>query len=153
MGTIKTHWVSVKGKRADSVPSVATVEDALVALKSKSHGAPFHGTNEKTNRLVNWNVEILLHFLKETVAKRSSAAKAVLKTKEGKMAALSTDLRFADTPLEEVREIVTLLEIDTGKSHNEVDPEKAEMSPVVTEQLHHLVSSVAGMHSINPFHM
>ena len=149
-GQMETYWLNVLGGRAGSVRSCIS-EDLQGFSKSKGavYGRPYPGLNEKTHRLVDWNVEMLLRLMKEVVALRSSVAKKPSSSRHSQ----KTSLKLGATPLEEVREIIALPEFDfESKAVQKQDPENVQIPKDVVSQLHLLVSKIASMYNNNAFH-
>ena len=141
-GTVETYFVKVKHDCQGSVcsgPSFPSEEGELIA--SKVYGEPLPGLSDETNRLIDWNVEMLLRALKVMVAERSLKPSTKPSNRQ---------IDVAETPLEEVREIIALPGFNRGKIRK--DPEEVTIPPEVVQQLHHLVSTIASMYNDNPFH-
>ena len=83
-------------------------DSALIA--NSSYGERIRGLNEKTNRLIDWNVEMLLKLLRDVVARRSmpSGGKRQRRSSSGSL----VDMEITTNPLEEVREIISLPDFD-----------------------------------------
>lgn len=144
-GILETYWINVSGERAGSV--VSTTSWSGPKGKDITYGKAMEGLDERTRRLVNWNVETLLSLMKEIVARRTAHP-----TKAAKSQPRSSVLKLAATPLEEVREIIALPEFDFAASAVQQDPENVNIPQEVVTQLHHLVSRIASMYNDNPFH-
>ena len=152
-GSLETYWVNVHGERAGSVGSVTSVSDVLPGMQKNRvrYGKPFKGLDERTHRLVDWNVEMLLGLMKQIVARRSSRKRS-MHSKLQRKDTEEIDFELGDTPLEEVREIIALPEFDNEASQKQQDPEKVKIPEEVVGQLHHLVSCIAKLYNPNPFH-
>ena len=158
-GRLQAYWVAVPRERTESVNSVAS-DDNLVA--SAVYGPKLPGLPEKAYRLIDWNVEMLLRIMKQMAALRaakknvsfaSSATKATkMSLSSGKLLPSMFDLDLGKTPLEEVREIISLPEFDEKAARQQKDPDEVEIPQDVVEQLHLLVSKIACMYNNNPFH-
>ena len=148
-GSLTTYWVTVKGERGAGSTGSMSVTDEIKGA-TKKHGSNVPGLDDKTCRLIDWNVEMLLQILKQIVARREAAPESNLKRKS------ETDKEHSHanngTPLEEVLEIITLPEFDLKALKNQQDPEKVEIPEDVTKELHSFVSVVASMYNDNPFH-
>ena len=150
-GQMETYWVNALGGRAGSVRSCISEDlQGFSKIKGAVYGRPYPGLTEKTHRLVDWNVEMLLRLMKEVVASRNSVAKKSSLTKKPSS---TKSLKLGATPLEEVREIIALPEFESdGKTTQKQDPENVQIPKDVVEQLHLLVSKIADMYNPNPFH-
>lgn len=155
-GTLQTYWVAVPRERMESLSSVVS-EDNIDAV----YGPKLPGLTDKSYRLVNWNVEMLLQIMKQMAALRtakrnvsfsSSATKATNMRSSSTKRPSMFDLDLGETPLEEVREIISLPEFDEKAARKQKNPNKVEIPQDVVEQLHLLVSKIACMYNDNPFH-
>ncbi|CAB9521527.1 Receptor-type guanylate cyclase gcy [Seminavis robusta] len=147
-GSYHAYWVNVHGDRAGSAMSALSGNSNqfdLPTLSAQLYGSPFEGVDDRTLRLIDWNVETLLRSMKEIGARRS-VAMAPQGTPEPGV------LTTGEIPLNEVCEIIPLPEFDAKASRLQIDPDLVEIPVEVVEQLHHLVSSIAKMYHSNPFH-
>jgi class 3 adenylate cyclase len=106
-------------------------------------------SRDKLERLVDWNVEILLRLLKMIVVRRNLANKrrAQRNVVEDIEAPESTE----KSVLEEVTETITLPSFDP-RAATHVNPDSVRVSSRVVEQLRDYVSAIASMYRDNPFH-
>ncbi|CAB9501451.1 Receptor-type guanylate cyclase gcy [Seminavis robusta] len=150
-GPLTTYWINVKGDR-----DVASLADASAEFDddelgaTRSYGKKILGLCDKTYRLIDWNVEMLLQILKQIVAQRAVAGlgKARLKRKS-----TFDDMASGQTPLEEVCEIIALPEFDDATAvMQQQDPDLVVIPDEVVSELHSLVSYIASMYNDNPFH-
>ncbi|CAB9516338.1 Receptor-type guanylate cyclase gcy [Seminavis robusta] len=150
-GSLETFWVIVEGERAATIAS-AVSSNEMVTTSKFAPSVPF--LDERTNRLIDWNVEMLLHLLKPIVARRTpaNAPKKGSSKKGASSSCETTGVKLGATPLEEVREIITLPEFDEKAEQEQQQPEEVEIPQEVEQQLHHLVSKIASMYNNNPFH-
>ena len=104
----------------------------------------------KTERLVEWNVQMLTGLLKQIIASRGN-----LKTKPRKMAqaeqSLMTD-NAGSTVLEEFKEIITLPNVTSKDLQKRLDPHAIRLDPEVVSQLRTLLIHIAGFYKPNAFH-
>jgi class 3 adenylate cyclase len=116
--------------------------------------------NVKHDRLVNWNVEILLRMLQKVVAMRkpsqgckdscdtdSSDNSNLSKPRNGKSPRLVTEEGM--TVLDEVKEIIPF---SNKTAKYRCDPASISLGPVVESQLRDYVKTVSYMYRSNPFH-
>jgi hypothetical protein len=100
-------------------------------------------------RLVDWNVEMLTHLLKQITASPINAVES--RSERKRLPKLESELGASATVLDEVTEIITLPGFDSStKDH--VDPAGIDIGPEVTKQLCEYVSFVAASYRKNPFH-
>jgi Adenylate and Guanylate cyclase catalytic domain len=104
----------------------------------------------KTERLIDWNVEVLLRLLKQVVARRKHQGRETMGV------AGTEDLMLkparGQTVLDEVKEIITLPQFDSSSANIEGDCDYIEINPRVPEQLHDYVWNIGSMYRNNPFH-
>jgi Adenylate and Guanylate cyclase catalytic domain len=104
--------------------------------------------SEKTSRLIDWNVELLMRHLKMIAARRQS----IRATKIGgyaKMMSCSLTPRPGIQPIEEVVEVIELPEFDAEASNMKFDADSAQISTAVFEQLRSYVTSIAALYVQN----
>lgn len=142
IGAITTYYV-----KADTGESVASGSKNEFLEPTASYGRNLPGLDEKTHRLINWNVEMMLRLLKQIVAHRGSTTKL----NDGCMSQLPCD-HIGEIPLQEVREIIHLPDYNKRKSMKAVDPDTVTITDEVVTQLHDLVGSIAALYRDNPFH-
>ena len=137
--------------KAESVGSAEDSEADMMA--AESHGPRLPGLDEKTHRLIDWNVEMLLIIMRQIVAHRGNK-KRVYNDKKPGFSGVDVDETSTEKtmPLNEVREIIHLPEFDTETYKTWMDPDEVKIDQKVTEQLHHLVSTIASLYNPNPFH-
>ena len=145
-GHMSTYWLSIGNERScsrrsassrsqgsevcDSTDSVNIDENAVVS-------------NSKTKRLVDWNVQVLLRFLKIIVARRGTSNECIASDDWNGVAQL--DVAVVD----EVAEIIALPKY---KKMAEAESESAPINAEVESQLHEYVTAIAQMYRNNPFH-
>eukprot|EP00522_Entomoneis_paludosa_P015215 CAMPEP_0172460140 /NCGR_PEP_ID=MMETSP1065-20121228/35696_1 /TAXON_ID=265537 /ORGANISM="Amphiprora paludosa, Strain CCMP125" /LENGTH=1281 /DNA_ID=CAMNT_0013215079 /DNA_START=46 /DNA_END=3891 /DNA_ORIENTATION=- len=157
-GLIQTFWVEphtrVGGSNASTASSFSDeLED------------DFEQLDEKTMRLVDWNVEIMAKLIRQIVARReawdSLTRRGILSRRHSVLpphgASLSKDSvgsmgSSQGTVLEEVQEVVELPEFDPRLAQNRIDPSTIQLDEMVMTQLKEFVSIIAVMYRANPFH-
>jgi len=145
-GVLEAYWVNVQGERAGSVVSAYSSQTGKSAPSKLTQTVSHPGLDERTQRLVEWNVEMLTKILKEIGARRATAEnRASSKSKKAAKPA-QLQLNTGSTPLEEVKEIITLPEFDGRACASQVDPEQIEIPADVVAQLHYLVSAIATLY-------
>jgi len=154
-GEMKTFFVSCGSQRSTSVVSSSLETTSSVATDEDRDDVPDETKQskldtEKTSRLVNWNVEILLRILKQMVARRNASS-----AQNKKESAFSdTDAYDHDDSrtLEEVREIIHLPIFDVKAAKDQDDEDDVRLPPEVVDQMHLYVSNIAQTYNDNPFH-
>lgn len=105
----------------------------------------------KHERLIDWNVEILLRLLKSVVAKRRLVSRRLSGPNR---VPLGDDYVWESktTLLEEVTEIIVLPEFDGAVGDDFVDHDGIELNVEVAGQLRSYVEFIASMYKDVPFH-
>lgn len=101
--------------------------------------------NERLNRLIDWNVEQLSEILKLIIAGREAVLPQSTSPHEINTSPIGT-------PFEEVEEVIMLPEFNRALVQKNGKAEDIEIPPATLEQLHELVSLIAGLYRDNPFH-
>ena len=145
-GQMTTYWLSVGNDRSCSKRSTSSRSQASKENDSTSSIVFDEKTvvlDEKTKRLVNWNVQVLLRFLKLIVARRGQSDDL-----DG-----NDDWDDATQPtaavVDEVAEIIHLPKFSSGP---EAEGESVNVNKEIEAQLHEYVASIAKLYRNNPFH-
>ena len=140
---------SVIGRKTDSIvtPQFEQAPQTLQVVNEESKTV-LDSLSPKVQRLVKWNVELLLKSLREVVARRISLGtlKPPSKRQSKKLASNN------GTVLQEVHEVLDLPQFDAKMYQNMVDPSTIELSHEVVQQLTDFVARVAASYHDNPFH-
>lgn len=110
---------------------------------------PDYQAAAKTERLVQWNAEVLGQLLQQILAARDASApidpKSAVETSE-------KEIGKGVTVLEEFVPIISLPEVAMDDLKKRRDPKSVRLSESARSQLHTYLSIVAGMYPPNPFH-
>ena len=140
-GKLPTFFLNVtSGSRTSSAPA----EDQEIDLPGVSALRSDTTIDDKANRLIEWNVEVLSSLLKSIVARRN--AMPTKKRVKGAPTKLVKQPSAGEMVLDEVAEIITLPEFDAHTIRKQVDPETIKLDPVVVKELSCLVSKIASMY-------
>jgi class 3 adenylate cyclase len=148
-GELQTYWLVTTKASNQARSENASSETDGSGEYDENHidGAPHDAMapvlDEKTDRLVKWNVEVLASLLKNIIARR----KDILSTQES-IRHMSFS-KIATTPLDEVQEIIRMPVFKKCKNN---ESKEEELSKVVMDQLREYVSAIASMYRNNPFH-
>ena len=136
IGSVQTFFLTFANQSSDYGESVQSGNEQGDELVTKS------SMKDAMSRLIDWNVSTLFGLLKRVVASRSFR-----ETKQ-----LGSIVEFihsaGESFLDEVAEIVP---VASGKRVYVQDGD-AEIPSCVEEQLHHFVSTIAGLYRDNAFH-
>ncbi|CAB9528546.1 Receptor-type guanylate cyclase gcy [Seminavis robusta] len=142
-GVLSTFWVLVKrgGSVASSSSSVsdATPGSSVPSLSIADRKAMEEAS--RRSRLVDWVVEMLLHYMQQICALRHT-----------KNVAPSTEdlvLTKTDCNLDELVDAISLPKIDASKMKV---PKEEAISKEAVDQLRNLVTEIAKTYNDNPFH-
>lgn len=126
----------------------ATSDSASVTTSEASGsimGGAFKGLSDNKNeRLIEWNVLIMKVMLKQIVARRNA-----MKGKPDNVNENIVHPKQGETVIDEVCEIIQLPAFDANLCKNEEDPESIVLPPAVTEQLRIYVAGIADMYRHN----
>lgn len=150
-GDIKTFWLTsmnsstevVDEKPAERRCEAVDIRDLLKGVDGDV-ARILHARDDKAERLIKWNVEILINLLKKIITHR--AARQPSKP-------VTWPNQSSSTVIEEVVEVISLPDFnDKLSASNIMDVSDVSLPPHVEEQMAELVSSVAAMYHGNPFH-
>eukprot|EP00934_Nitzschia_sp_Nitz4_P008104 Nitzschia sp. Nitz4//scaffold169_size48518//40260//43927//NITZ4_007080-RA/size48518-processed-gene-0.83-mRNA-1//1//CDS//3329538412//8094//frame0 len=134
-GTMQTYWIEPKSSSG--------------TLGNSSHGSEeFQVQDEKTQRLVHWNTDILGRLLREILARRQSGAPE----SSLECAPLSNQSDHSKTVFEQVCERIEMAEFDPEWYIKWTDSDDVDLDEEVSQQLHDFVVSVAALYNENSFH-
>ena len=150
-GEMQTFWVVFEAPKSQMTDFTETskgslsddVFEVMPILPSQDPHA-----SAKQERLVKWNVEILLNLLRQIEARRSPKPT----TAQSARSKLSCQLSFVEdgkTVLDEVQEIISLPKF-RGEAVRETDSVRLEES--IELELKDYVAAIASMYRDNPFH-
>jgi hypothetical protein len=154
-GEMQTYWLAVtkeeEGSEMDS--SGHSTNSWQAATDSLSHAEMKQTKAEmdtKTNRLVEWNVEVLMRLLKQIEARRRIMRQKNPKCEaDADESALNTDDHMV---IDEVREIITLPPDNYSEAILRAEQD-VTLAPAVGEELADFVSNIASLYNeSNPFH-
>ena len=109
--------------------------------------------NDKIQRMIDWNCDILLQLLRLIVAKRQASRRTSMSNTAGdqnEIERLERTIGQEGLPVEEIVEVIELPSFDSAAY--ERDPRFVEIGEGVESQLHSFVTVVASMYRDTPFH-
>jgi len=160
-GEMQTYWIDSGVQRPASNSSGDDPKDAAAALEavnlteampSRRRASMDELTAEKTRRLIEWNVDVLLRLLKQIVAKRLAKKSLDSLQPIDENIALKAQVESGNTVIDEVKEIVNLPGYSAKAAANQEDPEFVVLPNEVSEQLYEYVTNIAALYNGNPFH-
>ena len=145
-GMVQTFWV--EPKQTDSMAS--DDEDGISASSDSSESMDEDDdpptADDKTGRLVDWNVDILSRLLRQVIANRDT------KTTSRRISLKAPHFRFEieeeGSILEEFSDVIDFIQPESKP----VGPDAVELPEHVSEQLRTFVKHVAGFYEDHPFH-
>ena len=164
-GVLTTFWLSIHENGAGSSANSRSIGSSSETDTTEEERVVDDGMNtskdplvtsqydEKSTRLVSWNVDLLSNLLLGIQAARgeSSRQKTIsleMVEKKFRMSMLSDDKRT----IEEVKDIITLPEIDNKTAIAQKDVAMGKLDPKIADQLQSYVQCLAAMYRPNPFH-
>jgi len=167
-GNLQTYWLSDMGGTTNSV--VSDTEE----LHSEKVVNVGQLQEEHVKRLISWNASTLLKLIQAIVAHREAKKEATKQTESrpwtlsrsiNASRSLSLDkdriieeivetnlIDMHRSPLDEVKEIISLPAFDQNVAKLEQNPEDVEMDAAVVAQLQDYVTCIASMYRDNAFH-
>lgn len=154
-GSMSTFWLNTSSIRADVVSSsTRTIGSTNSWLRKNAPIPHIAAASFRKERLIAWNAELLLKFLKQIISSRDKDS-----------AGYRTALLWSDertTPLAEVVEVIELPNKNTttntekrgGKKKPEGhgDPSSIQIKPSIVRLVHDYVAQLAAMYHDNHFH-
>jgi hypothetical protein len=148
--TYSTHSPSEGVSEAEYIEALEWMKAAQEEGSEHSSPESISMSNERIQRLVEYNCDILLQILKKVVAKRAQAKTNTDEDNSKKnLQKLEDRLGKTGNCLEEVAEVIYLPKFDSA-AYN--DSETVEVSEEVVSQLCNYVQTIASMYRNNPFH-
>jgi class 3 adenylate cyclase len=155
-GALQTYWLNPNDEEQDTVTVeelVAKVEAPTVDEVAKKQASV---ANQKLQRLIDWNCELLTQNLKKIMARRQAEQKVIRAsvTSRQAMAAVvfgkESDLCTPGNCLSEIVEIIRLPQFKS--SGDAVDPKEIQLNETVQGQLRDFCSILASLYKDNQFH-
>jgi 3'5'-cyclic nucleotide phosphodiesterase/Adenylate and Guanylate cyclase catalytic domain len=173
-GRMNTYWLKTKEegrffcaedtksesgrttKLMDSVDFVQVAKDVkkrtrssvVDNARSSIDGVVPVARDRRTQRLIDWNSDILLGFLRQIVARRKATRRN--QSSQSTLTAMATNIGKGLLVIDELTDVIVMPEFDERGA--QVQGSKAEVPSVVIEQLHEYVSVIAMMYRDLPFH-
>jgi class 3 adenylate cyclase len=144
-GEMMTYWLTIEDNQKCSRRSNSSRgSERTDSTGDQFVGMKCLGLDEKTQRLANWNAEVLLRFLKLIVAKRGNTDD--INTTE------DTWDGVVDTNVAVVDEVAEIIMLPTFSMTPKADKEAVLVSEEVQLQLCEYVTEIANMYQKNAFH-
>jgi hypothetical protein len=142
-GEVQTYWVHARTGAASAVSSDRDSSEGMLAHMDNVFN--MSQPNSRYQRLVDWNVELLVGFLKEIQAMRMETTK-----KFGRRTVTEAppkmNLRGGSTARDEITEVIELPEFDEKAHQNRSEVSDIQLDPAVISQLRDYVTTVASMY-------
>jgi hypothetical protein len=167
-GELQTYWLTLKVQTGPSsksgtsnssdenegsnnhadVDDTKWVEAGLKEKKEKNEVKSAQAiSDDKVQRLVEWNTDILARLLKQVVARRNvSDAAPAADTPQLKLS------KNGNTVLDEFKEIIQLPDFEVKTARDQEDPESIDLGKEAMAQLRDYVAIIASLYRDNPFH-
>ncbi|KAL7557011.1 hypothetical protein ACA910_014228 [Epithemia clementina (nom. ined.)] len=163
-GELQTYWIEIKSAPKDqkrrnsdnSQFSGDTIHEKNSVIWGSEEEIPEAVTQRaKHQRLIDYNVDLLMHHLRRIVARRNALLMAGRRCSQGGLPPVihepSTEVKDRMV-LDEVTEVIRLPQYDATAVKGYVDPDTIELPPKVVSQLKRYVSVIGAMYRQNPFH-
>jgi class 3 adenylate cyclase len=163
-GELQTYWLDTRGgmtrTQSSNTLNPGSEHETQHGRRPESHISfpsgdqelentdyPKQGSlDDKTSRLIDWNVENLLRTLRQVVARRQALCE------KSKTTSHCLNVTPGATVLDEVKETITLPRFDANAAKQGSHPEDILLGSVVENELHDYVTTVAMLYRENPFH-
>eukprot|EP00980_Cylindrotheca_fusiformis_P005307 scaffold1136_cov146-Cylindrotheca_fusiformis.AAC.20 len=155
-GEMQTYWVrkntkSFKPKGADLQSDMDTLEETAETEGSSSERTEEDSGIEamnRTDRLVEWNVEVLATLLEHIVASRGGVVNQIQNLSEAeKKIGIN-----GGTVLEEFTPVIPLKRFDAEELERRQRTTNVDIGEEAKYQLRHFISTISGMYPDNAFH-
>jgi 3'5'-cyclic nucleotide phosphodiesterase/Adenylate and Guanylate cyclase catalytic domain len=148
-GQLTTFWLNLTANSSCG-DSAVDDDDGLVPQNYFDMQKSRNDMSRKTQRLVEWNVDVLHKFLRQIAATRKVMSKQAQRNKMQHKNV--TEKAKATMVLEEIAEVIELPKFSSKVAQVVAQAEEEPVPPVVVNQLCNFVSSLAGLYHDNPFH-
>eukprot|EP00980_Cylindrotheca_fusiformis_P002318 scaffold541_cov138-Cylindrotheca_fusiformis.AAC.1 len=145
-GELQTYWLNTKAEKG-SMAAKSKCESQRVQ-ELDDHFLNDIGTMTKTERLVEWNVEVLTSLLQQIIASRGDFVDANIACLKEKEATIGK----GDTVLEEFVPIIQLKRFDASDLSKRLEATSIDIGEEAKTQLRKFLTKVASMYQDNPFH-
>eukprot|EP00980_Cylindrotheca_fusiformis_P017102 scaffold5254_cov67-Cylindrotheca_fusiformis.AAC.1 len=158
---MRTYWLnSAKAAKASKTSKpgneMPTVSETLSnSSDSSSVKGAFADSDDddfeamtKTERLVEYNVEVLTYLLQQIIASRGT----VVAPKDSSLSKIEASIGTGDTVLEEFVPIIPLKRFDAGDLSKRHEASSIDIGEEAKTQLRNFLTNVASMYRDNPFH-
>ena len=160
-GALQTYWLNPDQEEKPSEEALAASSDGenkegekvAVPINSVEPKRTMpNQTQQKNQRLIDWNCELLLQNLKKVVARRETENKRanVAKSRRSAIEVLEHKMCNPGNALSEVAEIIHLPKFEA--SQDAVDPKDVDLGEDVGAQLRDFVAILASLYRDNSFH-
>lgn len=149
-GEMQTYFLDFNHRSSSQVENSSNADNSLQeSIAPSTDGDHPDGTlDSKTQRLVGWNVDVLLRLLKQIEARRR--ATAMKDSSAPNEAVFHTSNREKHGVLDEIKEIIALPKFQ--EVDNQEDAESITLRSEVATELQNFVSQIAHMYNPNYFH-
>jgi class 3 adenylate cyclase len=159
-GVLQTYWLdsllrssakSSSGKSdKDGSNSKAAVEDTKFVEGGWKLKIP--SADQKLQRLIGWNTDVLGRLIKQIIARRNAAAKlGRIRIDDSQVLELPPQ-EMGKTVLDEVKEVIHLPAFDAVVLEKQEDPNGIILNEAVMDQLKDFVGMIASLYRENSFH-
>eukprot|EP00980_Cylindrotheca_fusiformis_P011570 scaffold2738_cov119-Cylindrotheca_fusiformis.AAC.6 len=156
-GEMQTYWLKTKVEEGlEPLKSKRGIEYVAETLTNSSITSSVGKANEigdieamtKTERLVEWNVEVLIPLLQQIIASRGGTAA----TKDQSLSRKEATIGTGETVLEEFVPIIPLKRFDAKELRKRQNASSIDIGEKAKSQLRNYLVNVASMYQDNPFH-
>eukprot|EP00980_Cylindrotheca_fusiformis_P005314 scaffold1136_cov146-Cylindrotheca_fusiformis.AAC.27 len=154
-GEMQTYWVrkntkSIKPKGTDLQSDMSTLEETAETEGSSERTEEDSGIEgmNRTDRLVEWNVDVLASLLEQVVVSRGGVVNQIQNLSEAE-----TKIGInGGTVLEEFTPVIPLKRFDAEELERRQRTANVDIGEEAKYQLRHYISTISGMYPDNAFH-
>ena len=156
-GLLQTYWLQQPNeagpmKKVSSFANMSLADEAEYAKNQSQHMTLHHVVSEdKLDRLIQWNTDTLAGLLKGVWARRLARQELHGKS-EASSGTLLVGRQGRQFPIDEVQEIIELPAFHQQLAKLQPDPDAVVLPKNVVPQLYMYVEKIASMYRQNSFH-
>lgn len=125
--------------------------EAMASTRQLHASLEFKGElDARRKRCVHWIAEIMIKLLKQIVARRAAAGRAMVTPQEED--AFSAQFKMSDEllPIDEVKDIITLPRFDKNVAKRQADIKTIKLPEDVLDQIHNFIAEIALLYRYAP---
>jgi class 3 adenylate cyclase len=162
-GLVETYWADPVLSEHANDGNVSVSSTLIGELTRSSWGdtrlsdrlsSTAMSSDDKLRRIVEWNTDLLLRFLKNIIATRSITGRSIAGRRHSNLGRRNSFTQKPQylTPIADVTEILPMQGFFDKVAKFEINPDTVEISDSVRSQLRDYIAQIASRYHDNPFH-